>query len=123
MQFTVIQDGYAPMDISLNQPGMHNVQNACAAIAIARELGVADGATQKALTEFNGVGRRFTRYGDIASFPKAAAPLPWWTTMAITRWKPRPRWRRRAAPIRAGAWCWRSSRIATPAPATCSRTS
>jgi UDP-N-acetylmuramate--alanine ligase len=65
MQFTVIQEGYAPMDISLNQPGMHNVQNACAAIAIARELGVSDSATQKALTEFNGVGRRFTRHGDI----------------------------------------------------------
>ena len=65
MQFTVIQQGYAPMDISLNQPGMHNVQNACAAIAIARELGVDDSATQKALSEFNGVGRRFTRYGDI----------------------------------------------------------
>ena len=45
---------------------MHNVQNACAAIAIARELGVADQATQKALTEFNGVGRRFTRYGEIS---------------------------------------------------------
>lgn len=65
MQFTVIQDGYAPMQVSLNQPGMHNVQNACAAIAIARELGVDDCATQKALTEFNGVGRRFTRYGEI----------------------------------------------------------
>ena len=65
MQFTVIQDGYAPMNVSLNQPGMHNVQNACAAIAIARELGVDDKATQKALTEFNGVGRRFTRYGEI----------------------------------------------------------
>jgi UDP-N-acetylmuramate--alanine ligase len=65
MRFTVIQEGYQPMQISLNQPGMHNVQNACAAIAIARELDVADSATQKALTEFNGVGRRFTRYGDI----------------------------------------------------------
>ncbi|MES2024705.1 MAG: UDP-N-acetylmuramate--L-alanine ligase [Pseudomonadota bacterium] len=65
MQFTVIQDGYAPMNVSLNQPGMHNVQNACAAIAIARELSVDDKATQKALTEFNGVGRRFTRYGEI----------------------------------------------------------
>jgi UDP-N-acetylmuramate--alanine ligase len=65
MQFTVIQKDYAPMKISLNQPGMHNVQNACAAIAIARELDVADAATQKALTEFNGVGRRFTRYGEI----------------------------------------------------------
>jgi len=65
MQFTVIQDGYAPLPVSLNQPGMHNVQNACAAIAIGRELGVADGAAQKALAEFTGVGRRFTRYGEI----------------------------------------------------------
>jgi len=66
MEFTAIQEGYAPMQVSLNQPGMHNVQNACAAIAIARELDVDDAATQKALTEFNGVGRRFTRYGEVA---------------------------------------------------------
>ena len=65
MEFTVIQDGYAPLKVHLNQPGMHNVQNACAAIAIARELSVDDAATQKALREFNGVGRRFTRYGEI----------------------------------------------------------
>lgn len=65
MHFTVIQKGYADMQVSLNQPGMHNVQNACAAIAIAREVGVDDAATQKALSEFNGVGRRFTRYGEI----------------------------------------------------------
>lgn len=66
MHFTVVQNGYADMQVSLNQPGMHNVQNACAAIAIAREVGVDDAATQKALSEFNGVGRRFTRYGEIA---------------------------------------------------------
>ncbi|GGX14321.1 MULTISPECIES: UDP-N-acetylmuramate--L-alanine ligase [Undibacterium] len=66
MHFTVVQKGYADMQVSLNQPGMHNVQNACAAIAIAREVGVEDSATQKALSEFNGVGRRFTRYGEIA---------------------------------------------------------
>jgi UDP-N-acetylmuramate--alanine ligase len=65
MHFTVIQDDYPPLQVRLNQPGMHNVQNACAAIAIGRELGVADSATQKALAEFNGVGRRFTRYGEI----------------------------------------------------------
>lgn len=65
MHFTVVQKGYADMQVSLNQPGMHNVQNACAAIAIAREVGVEDSATQKALSEFNGVGRRFTRYGEI----------------------------------------------------------
>jgi UDP-N-acetylmuramate--alanine ligase len=66
MEFTVVQEGYPDLAVHLNQPGMHNVQNACAAIAIARELGVDDSATQKALNEFNGVGRRFTRYGEIS---------------------------------------------------------
>ncbi|MDO8702945.1 MAG: UDP-N-acetylmuramate--L-alanine ligase [Undibacterium sp.] len=75
MQFTVVQEGYEDMRVSLNQPGMHNVQNACAAIAIAREVGVADAATQKALSEFNGVGRRFTRYGEIALNHKTSFAL------------------------------------------------
>ncbi|MGZ8316879.1 MAG: UDP-N-acetylmuramate--L-alanine ligase [Telluria sp.] len=66
MHFTVIQDGYDDTDFVLNQPGMHNVQNACSAIAIARELGVEDQATQQGLKEFRGVGRRFTRYGEVA---------------------------------------------------------
>ena len=65
MHFTVIQAGYPDTDFVLNQPGMHNVQNACSAIAIAREIGVDDSATQQGLAEFTGVGRRFTRYGDI----------------------------------------------------------
>ena len=65
MEFTVLQEDYPPLPVRLNQPGMHNVQNACAAIAIARELNVPDEATQKALAEFTGVGRRFTRYGEI----------------------------------------------------------
>src|SRR3954468_591399 len=66
MHFTVLQDGYPDTDFVLNQPGMHNVQNACSAIAIAREIGIDDSATQQGLAEFNGVGRRFTRYGDVA---------------------------------------------------------
>ncbi|MES3022366.1 MAG: UDP-N-acetylmuramate--L-alanine ligase [Pseudomonadota bacterium] len=66
MHFTVIQAGYPDTEFVLNQPGMHNVQNACSAIAIAREIGIADSATQQGLAEFHGVGRRFTRYGDIA---------------------------------------------------------
>ena len=65
MQFTVVQKEYSDMDIVLNQPGMHNVQNACAAVAIGRELGVSNAHIQKALSEFNGVGRRFTRYGEL----------------------------------------------------------
>ncbi len=66
MHFTVIQDGYPDLAVVLNQPGMHNVQNACSAIAIAREIGIADSDTQQGLAEFHGVGRRFTRYGDVA---------------------------------------------------------
>ena len=66
MHFTVIQDGYPDTDFILNQPGLHNVQNACSAIAIAREIGIDDSATQRGLEGFHGVGRRFTRYGDLA---------------------------------------------------------
>ena len=66
MHFTVVQEGYPDTDFVLNQPGLHNVQNACSAIAIAREIGIEDSATQQGLAEFTGVGRRFTRYGDIA---------------------------------------------------------
>jgi UDP-N-acetylmuramate--alanine ligase len=65
MEFTVVQKDYPPLLVRLNQPGMHNVQNACAAIAIARELDVADAHIQKALQEFTGVGRRFTKYGKL----------------------------------------------------------
>jgi len=66
MHFTVLQAGYPDLDVVLNQPGMHNVLNACSAVAIAREIGVADSATQAGLAGFAGVGRRFTKYGDIA---------------------------------------------------------
>ncbi|MEO7494285.1 MAG: UDP-N-acetylmuramate--L-alanine ligase [Massilia sp.] len=66
MHFTVIQAGYPDTDFVLNQPGLHNVQNACSAIAIAREIGIDDSATQQGLAEFHGVGRRFTRYGEVA---------------------------------------------------------
>ena len=54
------------LDVTLNLAGMHNVLNALAAIAIALEVGVADGAIVEALAEFQGVGRRFQRYGEVA---------------------------------------------------------
>jgi UDP-N-acetylmuramate--alanine ligase len=66
MHFTVVQEGYPDTDFVLNQPGLHNVQNACSAIAIAREIGIEDSDTQQGLAQFSGVGRRFTRYGEIA---------------------------------------------------------
>jgi UDP-N-acetylmuramate--alanine ligase len=54
------------LPIRLNLPGMHNVLNALAAIAVATEVQVADEAIIKALADFKGVGRRFQRYGEVA---------------------------------------------------------
>jgi len=53
------------LQVTLNLPGMHNVLNSLAAIAVALEVGVADQAIVAALAEFEGVGRRFQRYGEI----------------------------------------------------------
>jgi UDP-N-acetylmuramate--alanine ligase len=53
------------LDITLNLAGMHNVENALAAIAIGLEIGVAEEAIVTALAEFQGVGRRFQNYGEI----------------------------------------------------------
>jgi UDP-N-acetylmuramate--alanine ligase len=65
MRFTALREDARALDIELNLPGLHNVQNALAAIAIATELEVADADIQRALQEFNGVGRRFQRYGEV----------------------------------------------------------
>jgi len=67
MKFSVLRPGPAPqLDIVLNLPGVHNVQNALAAIAVADEVGVSDEAIVRALADFKGVDRRFQRYGEVA---------------------------------------------------------
>ena len=65
MAFTVHREKAQPMRVSLNLPGVHNVLNALAAVAVATEVGIADAAIQKALAEFRGVGRRFQRWGEV----------------------------------------------------------
>jgi UDP-N-acetylmuramate--alanine ligase len=50
-------------DLKLPMPGWHNVSNALAAIAVARELGVSEAAIRAGLAGFNGVRRRFTTVG------------------------------------------------------------
>jgi UDP-N-acetylmuramate--alanine ligase len=69
MHFTVsrVNGVTTTFDVTLNLPGNHYVLNALAAIAIASELNVADEYIIKALAEFKGVGRRFERYGEIAT--------------------------------------------------------
>jgi len=66
MRFVASHAKMQPLSVELNLAGVHNVQNALAAIAVGREAGVADGAIAKALSEFKGVGRRFQRFGEIA---------------------------------------------------------
>jgi UDP-N-acetylmuramate--alanine ligase len=66
MRFKARRDRAAALDVTLNLPGRHNVLNALAAIAVGTEIGVPDRAILKALAEFNGVGRRFQRYGEVA---------------------------------------------------------
>lgn len=65
MQFTARQAGYADLAVQLNLAGMHNVRNALAAIAVARELELDDAAAARALAAFQGVGRRFQRHGPL----------------------------------------------------------
>ena len=50
-------------ELKLPMPGRHNVLNALAAIAIARELGVPMAAVREGLASFGGVKRRFTTTG------------------------------------------------------------
>ena len=50
---------------TLPMPGDHNVSNALSAVAVARHLGMKAEEIRKALAEFGGVNRRFTRVGDI----------------------------------------------------------
>ncbi|HTO41102.1 MAG TPA: UDP-N-acetylmuramate--L-alanine ligase [Rhizomicrobium sp.] len=50
--------------LTLPMPGEHNVQNALAAIVVARELGVSDVLIRQGLGAFEGVKRRFTKVGE-----------------------------------------------------------
>ena len=54
-----------PLEISLRLPGLHNVRNALAAIAVAEELQIADQAVVAALEGFEGIDRRFQAHGEI----------------------------------------------------------
>jgi len=51
-------------EVHLPMAGEHNVSNALAAIAVARELGVTEAAIREGLTGFAGVRRRFTVTGE-----------------------------------------------------------
>lgn len=51
-------------DVMLPMYGLHNVRNALAAIAVARDVGIEDAVILRGLREFGGVKRRFTKTGE-----------------------------------------------------------
>ncbi len=53
-------------EIRLNIPGMHNVSNALAAVAVGRELGLTFSAIREGLEQFQGIERRFQLKGQQA---------------------------------------------------------
>ncbi|MDN5864192.1 MAG: UDP-N-acetylmuramate--L-alanine ligase [Gammaproteobacteria bacterium] len=65
MRFTVRRPEAAPLEVVLNLPGRHNVENALAAIAVAAELEIPDEALTAALENFDGVSRRMEILGEI----------------------------------------------------------
>ena len=78
--FTAARSNARDLRIELPMPGMHNVRNALAAIAVATEEGVSDDHIVDGLRRFRGVGRRF----DVASRRVGGKSSPWSTTMGIT---------------------------------------
>ncbi|MCA3440134.1 MAG: UDP-N-acetylmuramate--L-alanine ligase [Rhodobacter sp.] len=67
-QFDVVlqnEEGAVIQGMSLPMPGDHNVSNALAAVAVARELGMTTTDIRAALAAFGGVNRRFTRVGEV----------------------------------------------------------
>lgn len=57
--FDYISDLYEILDISLGMPGLHNVENAVAAITVALRLGIDAEKIKSALASFRGAKRRF----------------------------------------------------------------
>jgi len=65
-RFEVVRPGdRETLQVSLQLPGMHNVQNALAAIAVADELQIGDAAVIGALEKFEGIDRRFQSHGEV----------------------------------------------------------
>ncbi|HHW7567960.1 TPA: UDP-N-acetylmuramate--L-alanine ligase [Mannheimia haemolytica] len=61
--YTVVCPSGERIDVLLNVPGTHNALNATAALAVAKEEGIANEAILAALADFQGAGRRFDQLG------------------------------------------------------------
>lgn len=63
-EFRVLRPERPGLDVSLNLPGRHNVQNALAAVAVASEFEIDDDAIRRGLGGFQGIARRLQVHGE-----------------------------------------------------------
>ncbi len=64
-RFTVVRELTPLGEVTLHVPGLHNVQNALAAVCVGLELDIPFAKIQKALAGFTGVDRRFQVKGEV----------------------------------------------------------
>jgi len=96
MRFTLHLPDEAPLAATLNLPGRHNVQNACAAAAIALEIGIEAKTIVDGLARFGGVGRRFAIHQDL--------PLTQGSVMFVDDYGHHPRELRAVIEAARGGW-------------------
>lgn len=65
MRFELVRHGQNLGEYSVCMPGIHNVLNALATIAVADVVGVEHATVKEALSTFSGVARRFTVVGEV----------------------------------------------------------
>ncbi|MCK4510660.1 UDP-N-acetylmuramate--L-alanine ligase, partial [bacterium] len=63
--FSVIVRGEDMGRIEMHMPGLHNIYNSLAAVAVGLELGVEFGDIARSLKEFEGIARRFEIKGEV----------------------------------------------------------
>src|SRR6202022_2121141 len=63
--YDVVRASGAPLNVTVNLPGTHNVLNSLAAIVVATEIGIEDAAIQRALANFQGIDRRLQHIADV----------------------------------------------------------
>ncbi|HEX4851937.1 MAG TPA: UDP-N-acetylmuramate--L-alanine ligase [Puia sp.] len=71
-RFDVTIQNHSLNDVELNMGGLHNVENAVAAILVAKQLEIADDKIRKAVGSFKGVRRRF----EYRFFPEGKSNAP-----------------------------------------------
>jgi len=64
-RYVAQRKGRAPLEVTINLPGRHNVLNSLAAVAVASELEIPDTSIQRALAQFQGIDRRLQQLGEL----------------------------------------------------------